>query len=110
MHYGMTFEIEVHDYDTGTDETLVTRASDYLQMQMWKTRGLKGVPEAAADVYGNYALLWFALRREDRLADIGLPEDGELTLGTLDRMAARVSTYTTLYKGDEVPLETASAR
>lgn len=109
MKYGATFKIDIYDYDEERGEELVTRASDYLQMQMWGSKAKKGIPEEAGDLYGNYAIVWFALKREGRLGDYGL-EDAPLTTEALDQLASRVSVYVSLLKDDELPLKGAQKR
>ncbi len=103
MKYGATFKIDVYDYETEKGETLVTRASDYLQMQLWGAKNTKNLPEAASELYGNYAVLWFALKREGRLAEYGVDDDS-LTVDTLNRFAERASLFVSTIKDDELPL------
>ena len=101
MKYGITFSIDVYDFDQETGETIVTRPSDYLAMQRWTDRQ-KGLAGDLANLYGNYALLWYALEREDKLSRYGASGDAP-TMQSIDELAKHVSVYVEIAEKDSLP-------
>lgn len=104
MKYGATFKADIYLYDEEKGETLVTRASDYLKTQLWAPDNTAKMADAAEGMYNNYALVYFALRREGRLSEYGIAAD-KLTIDVLDGMTERMSVFVSSFKDDELPLK-----
>lgn len=104
MKYGATFKIDLYDYEREQGETITTRASDFLQMQLWAPGKTDKLPDGAKDLYNNYAVVFFALKREGRLAEFGI-KDEKLDLDALNDIAGKLSVFVSMYKDDELPLK-----
>ena len=103
MKYGLTFVVDIYDFDKQEEHQIVTRPSDYIQMKLWADKELDGgLSEDVRDLRTNYATVWFALKREGRLGEFGLPD--EISVETVDAMAARLSVYVTLAQDGALPL------
>lgn len=102
MHYGVTFKLEIYDFENEKSDFIVSRPSDYLQMQIWGDKATKNLPSSAGELYGNYAVLYFALKRLGRLSEYGL-EDDKLTVGDLNKLAERVSLYVSSVSDSDLP-------
>ena len=102
MKYGATFKADIYLYDEERGETLTTRAADYLQTQLWAPQNTAKMVDAAEGLYNNYALVFFALRREGRLAEFGI-EAEKPSVAVLDGMADKMAVYVSAYKDDELP-------
>lgn len=103
MKYGMTFKVDLYDFNDEKGEELTTRPGDYLQMQLWRNKHIAKMPDDAADIYNNYALIYFALKREGRLAEYGIADE-PLTIEAIDDMATRLSVYAEHMKADSLPM------
>lgn len=104
-NYGMTFDMELHDSANCFEEIhVITMPGDYMRMSRWAREGIDGADdgETVANLRRNYATAWHALKREGRLADMGLPE--ELTVEAIDSMADRFSIYVNEMGDASVPL------
>lgn len=101
MKYGITFSIDVYDFDQETGETIVTRPSDYLAMQRWTDRQ-KGLSGDLANLYGNYVLLWYALKREGKLPQYGI-DGNDPTMKAVDEIAGRISVFVNIAEEDSLP-------
>ena len=106
----MTFSIEVHDFDSGKDALVVATPGDYYRMHKWAEAN---VPEDIADAEAgtsvlrlNLATAWFALKREGRLGEFGLPDalDAEAIVDALDHLAVSVEQYQGEPGGGSSPL------
>lgn len=104
MKYGATFRADIYLYDEETGETLVTRASDYLQTQLWASSNTAKTTDAAEGMYNNYALVYFALKREGRLADYGITYE-KPTVDDLSSLMESMSVFVSAIKDDELPLK-----
>lgn len=104
MKYGATFKADIYLYDEEKGETLVTRASDYLQTQLWAPSNTAKMADSAEGLYNNYALVYFALKREGRLAEFGIDYE-KLTVAELNDMTERMAVYVSSFKDDELPLK-----
>lgn len=105
MRYGMTFLVDFYDFDNERGEQILTRPGDYIQMQLWTDKHMKpaaGEDANMRDMRVNYAVTWFALKREGRLGDFGIPD--ELTVDVINAMADRFSVYVDTPKEDSLPL------
>lgn len=102
MNYGATFKLEIFDFETGESGVIISRPSDYLQMQLWGESATGKLPKAAGELYGNYAVLWFALRRLGELEKYGL-SDEKLTVDELTKLSERVSIYVSTVKDEDLP-------
>ncbi len=105
MKYGAIFSVDVYDFDRETGETIMTRPSDYIQMQLWGAKqDAKAMPEGVRDLLNNYAIVYFALKRQGRLSDYGV-EDGPLSAETLEGLSERVSVYVSYVGEDDLPMK-----
>ena len=104
MQYGLTFIVDMRDFDEGVDLHVLTMPGDYIRMRKWAE---ENIPEAddddmVATLRRNYAIAWFALKRRGKLAEHGLPE--ELTVEAVDAMADRFSVYLNEVDQSNLPL------
>ena len=105
MRYGMTFLVDFYDFDNDRGEQLLTRPGDYIQMQLWVENNMKPKPGEDSnmrDLRVNFAVTWFALKREGRLGEFGIPE--ELSVDAINEMANRFSVFVDTPKEDSLPL------
>lgn len=103
MKYGMTFLVDMYDFDEQQELQVLTTPGDYIRMSRWVAENL---PETDAEdvrnLRANYATVWFAFSRRGQLAQRGLPE--ELTAEAIDAMADRYSIYVNDVKEGSLPL------
>lgn len=104
MQYGLTFIVDMRDFDEGVDLHVLTMPGDYIRMRKWVE---ENIPEAddddmVATLRRNYAIAWFALKRRGKLAEHRLPE--ELTVEAVDAMADRFSVYLNEVDQSNLPL------
>lgn len=103
MKYGLTFLVDIYDFDTQVETQIVTRPSDYIQMKLWADKDLEeGLNEDVRDLRTNYATVWFALKREGRLEEFGVAD--EISAEAVDSMASRMAVYVTLAPEGSLPL------
>lgn len=103
MKYGLVFAIDVHDFENEKDETVITRPSDFLQLQRWKG-SVKDVAEDVYDVYVNYGLLYFAAKREGRAEHFGF-SDKRPGVKDIDKVTERFSIYVNQVEEDSLPTQ-----
>ena len=92
MEYGMAFVVDMYDFERGEELHVITMPGDYIRTSRWAGEHLAASgDEVAANLLQNYATVWHALKRQGKLAEMGLPE--ELDSGALDAMADRFSIF-----------------
>ena len=103
MEYGLTFVVDMYDFERGEEMHVLTLPGDYIRMSRWAEENLSdAASETVANLRRNYAIAWFALRRRGMLGEVGLPD--ELTLETADAMADRFSVYINDMEDSKLPL------
>lgn len=102
--YGMTFLLDVYDFEKETARQVLTTPGDYMRTQRWVSENLPGGDEddVVRDMRVNYAHLHTAMKRRGELGENGLPE--ELTADVIDKMADRWSVYVNTVGEDQLPL------
>lgn len=93
MQYGLTFVVDMYDFERGEALHILTMPGDYIRMTKWAEENLAGTSEGetVASLRRNFATAWHALKRRGKLAEHGLPED--LDLAAVDAMADRFSIF-----------------
>lgn len=93
MQYGLTFVVDMYDFEKGEELHVLTMPGDYIRMTKWADEHLAGTTEGetVTSLRRNYATAWHALKRRGKLAEHGMPED--LDLAAVDAMADRFSIY-----------------
>jgi len=92
MQYGLTFMVDMYDFERDEELHVITMPGDYIRMSEWAKEHLKADDgETVTILRRNYATAWNALKRKGKLAEMGLPE--ELTPEAVDEMADRFSIY-----------------
>lgn len=104
MRYGLTYKIEVYNFTTETESVIYSRPSDYLQMEKFLDSGkIRDMGEAVVSVYSNYATLFYAIKREGKLADYQIESD-VLDIPTIDAMTENLSIFLSSAKDGDFPL------
>lgn len=105
MQYGLTFIVDMHDFDEGVDLHVLTMPGDYIRMRKWAEEHMPGADDddMVVTLRRNYAIAWHALKRRGKLAEHGLPE--ELDLAAVDAMADRFSVFLNEVDQNNVPLQ-----
>lgn len=102
MRYGMTFDIEMFDFERGEEMHVLAMPGDCIRMNDWFGRSYEpSGAEMADDMRRNYALAWFSLSRRGQLAGLDLPE--EPSVEAFDAMADRFSIYVADFTDDKRP-------
>ena len=103
MEYGLTFVMDLYDFENNAEMHVITMPGDYIRMSKWAEENLADrVSETVDSLRRNYAITWFALKRRGKLAEMGLP-DG-LDVDAVDAMADRFSIYVNNMDGESLPL------
>lgn len=107
MRYGMTFAVDMYDFESGEESHLVAMPGDYIRMGAWADKELPAAdgPDDAETVRilrRNYAIVWHALKRLGRLAEFGLPET--LDVAAIDAMADRFAVDVNELREGDLPL------
>ena len=103
MEYGLTFVVDMYDFERGEEMHVLTMPGDYIRMSGWAEKHLtEDAGETVTSLRRNYAIAWFALNRRGKTAELGLPD--ELDLAAVDAMADRFSVYVNDVNGDSLPL------
>lgn len=104
MQYGLTFIVDMRDFDEGVEFHVLTMPGDYVRMRKWAEEHMPGADEddTVVTLRQNYALAWQALKRRGKLAEHGMPE--ELTIETADAMADRFSAFVEKVDESNLPL------
>lgn len=104
--YGMTFAVDLHDFEGGGEARFVAMPGDYIRMGTWAEKGLPRTDGEEAETVlilrRNYAIAWHALKRLGRLEEFGLPET--LDVAAIDAMADRYIVDINELKDGDVPL------
>jgi len=108
MQYGLTFVVDMYDFERDEELHVLTMPGDYIRMTRWAHVNMQGMEdgETVTNLRRNYALAWHALKRQGKIAEMGLPE--ELDLEAVDAMADRFSIF--LSDVDEGSLPTSQGR
>ena len=109
MQYGLTFMVDMYDFERDEEIHVVTMPGDYIRMSAWAKENL-GVDdgETVTSLRRNYATAWNALKRRGKLAEMGLPE--ELTADAVDAMADRFSIFVNEIGEGTLPLSRGRAK
>lgn len=92
MQFGLTFLVDLYDFERDEELHVITMPGDYIRMSAWAKDDLKADDgETVTSLRRNYATAWQAFKRLGKLAEMGLPE--ELTMEAVDAMADRFSIY-----------------
>lgn len=104
MQYGLTFIVDMHDFERGEELHVLTLPGDYIRMRKWAEEHMPGADEddMVVTLRRNYAIAWHALKRRGKLEEHGLPE--ELDLEAVDAMADRFSVYLNEVDQSNLPL------
>jgi len=103
MEYGLTFVVDMYDFERGEEMHILTLPGDYIRMSRWADENLSdAASETVANLRRNYAIAWFAMKRRGMLGDIGLSD--ELTLEAVDAMADRFSVFVNDMEDSKLPL------
>lgn len=103
MKYGMTFLIDLYDFEKEEEHHVLTTPGDYVRMCNWADEHLPDDGrESVENLRRNYATAWHALKRRGKLAEFGLPEG--LDLEGVDAMADRFSIFVNEVEDDSLPL------
>lgn len=104
MQYGLTFVVDMYDFDKQEEHHVLTMPGDYIRMTKWAEEHLAGADdgETVTNLRRNYAIAWFALKRRGKLEEMGLP--GELDLESVDALADRFSIYVNDVEDGSLPL------
>ena len=109
MQYGLTFVVDMYDFEMGEELHVVTMPGDYIRMTRWAKEYLDpGDGEMVTNLRRNYACAWQALRRQGRLGELELPE--ELTAEAVDAMADRFSIYVNDMEDGSLPTRQGRAK
>ena len=104
MKYGMTFLVDLYEFEAERDIHVITTPGDFIRMSNWAD-GFPEVAQAREDVRNlryNFATVWFAFKRRGELDEFGLPH--ELTMDAVDEMADRFSIYVNDVEDGSLPL------
>lgn len=104
MKYGLTFIMDLYDFEKEQELHVLTTPGDYIRMCKWADEHLTD-PQPSGDVKDlrrNYATTWHALKRRGKLDELGLP--GELDVDAVDAMADRFSIYVNSMEDGSLPL------
>lgn len=103
MQYGLTFVVDMYDFEKDEELHVLTMPGDYIRMTKWAEENLAGTTEGetVTNLRRNYATAWHALKRRGKLAEMGLPE--ELDLDAVDAMADRFSIYVNEMEDGSLP-------
>lgn len=103
MEYGLTFVVDMYDFEKDEEMHVLTMPGDYIRTTKWmQEAGAEDESETVTNLRRNYAIAWHALKRRGKLAEIGLPD--ELDLEAVDAMADRFSVYVNDFTGEKPPL------
>ena len=109
MKYGMTFIIDLYDFEKEEEHHVLTTPGDYVRMCNWADGNLpEDGRESVENLRRNYATAWFALKRRGKLAEFGLPEG--LDIEGVDAMADRFSIFVNEVEDDSLPLRKGRSR
>lgn len=103
MQYGMTFVMDMYDFERGEELHVVTMPGDYIRMCRWAEENPPEAPanETVSNLRRNYATAWHALKRRGKLEEMGLP--GELTPEAMEAMADRFSIFVNEMEDGSLP-------
>lgn len=103
MEYGLTFVVDMYDFERNEELHVLTLPGDYIRMSTWAEQNLtERVSDTVDSLRHNYAIAWFALDRRGKTAELGLPE--KLDADGVDAMADRFSIYVNDVDGSSLPL------
>ena len=110
MRYGMVFVLEVRDFESGEEFSIVSMPGDYVRTAGWADEHLADVAggDVVRSIERNYALLWHALERLGRTAELGLA--AELDAGCIGAMMDRFSVFVEDFEEKDIPLTEGRAR
>lgn len=104
MRYGMTFLIDLYDFENEAEHHVLTTPGDYIRMRAWAKENMPdGGDETVDSLRRNYAITWFALKRRGKLGEFDLPKG--LDLVVVDSMADRFSIFVNDVGDDSLPLK-----
>lgn len=104
MKYGLTFIMDLYDFEKEQALHVLIRPIDYIHMCEWADEHLAD-PQPSGDVKDlrrNYATTWHAFKRCGKLDELGLPS--ELDVDAVDAMAGRFSISVNSVKDGSLPL------
>ena len=102
MKYGLARKLYVYDFGTEMGEELIATGGDYTRSQLWCKKNLKDVDADLADLFQSLAWVWYALKRNGKLADYGV--GAELTQDTLLDMFDGLTFQFESFAEDALPL------
>ena len=103
MEYGLTFVLDMYDFEEGEEMHVLTLPGDFMRMSRWATKNLhEDGGETVANLERNYALAWFALKRIGELDKRSLPT--ELTMEAIESMSDRFSIFVGDVSEESLPL------
>ena len=103
MKYGMTFIIDLYDFEKEAAHHVLTTPGDYIRTKEWAVGNIGGGDENVESLRRNYATAWHALKRRGELREMGLPD--ALTVEAVDAMADRFSIFVNEVEDDSLPLK-----
>lgn len=103
MEYGLTFVVDMYDFENDEELHVLTMPSDYIRTTRWmRDNGAEDESETVTNLRRNYAIAWHALKRRGKAEEYGLPE--ELDIESLDAMGDRFSVFVNEMSDDLLPL------
>lgn len=103
MEYGLTFVVDMYDFEKGEEIHVLTLPGDYIRMSKWAEENeIEDANETVTSLRRNYAIAWHALKRRGKTEGLGLPD--ELTAEGVDAMADRFSIFVNDVDGESLPL------
>lgn len=102
MKYGLTRTLQVYGIENGIGSAMLATAGDYLQSQLWCQKNIDLGNDGANELVQTYAWAWYALRRNGKLAEYGIPE--EISRDALFEMMDKATVYLEAVKDDSLPL------
>lgn len=72
----MWFDVTIVDAENDfAEHRIVTTAGDYTRLVRWAAKNLQPTANEACDnLQRNFGLIWFALERQGRLGEFGIPD------------------------------------
>ncbi len=102
MKYGLARKLYIYHFETQKGEELIATGGDYTRSQLWCKKNLNDVDTELADLFQSLAWVWYALKRNGKLADYGV--SAELTQEGLLEMFDGLTFQFESFAEDALPL------
>lgn len=103
MEYGLTFVVDMYDFEKDEEMHVLTLPGDYIRTTRWmRENGVEDESETVTNLRRNYAIAWHALKRRGKVDEIGLPD--ELDLEGVEAMSYRFSVFVNEMGDELLPL------